>query len=224
LGIDEGTRRAKRLAEDNPENSQRVEDDAGETLQGRSLKIVGTMNLRILLLVTTIFMNQQAKAPGLKETLAWMHNFAAENGSQQIGQSSIDNQACELGNPNCQVRRDESTFNSQGCAATITWSVSFDFRDFATRTYQVSLKDLDPNSVTLVKDRPFEIAVHADTTNSVKAITETLSQSKTGESVPKAIDKQTWVELVFDSKDDANRFAKAFKHAIQLCGGKPSTF
>ena len=99
------------------------------------------------------------------------------------------------------------------------------FKDYATYTYQISLKDLDPNSVTSVKDRPFEIAVHADTTNSAKLVKETFSAPQDEESIPRTTSStRTWVELVFNSEDDAGRFAKAFKHAIQLCGGKPSTF
>ncbi len=38
------------------------------------------------------------------------------------------------------------------------------------------------------------------------------------------LSRNTFVEIVFDNADDAKRFVKAFKHAILLCGGKPSTF
>jgi len=132
----------------------------------------------------------------------------------------LDNQSCDLG-PDCQQRHDVSPFDSRGCAVTVTWTITIGFKDNGTYTYRVSLKDLDPDTVKWTKDRPFENAVHVDTTNSVKAIAEAFSPpaGKAEEG-----DKQTWVELVFDNKADAERFVKAFKHAIRLCGGKPSAF
>jgi hypothetical protein len=171
-------------------------------------------------------MTQQPKTAqaNLNETLTWMHNFAADNASQTAGQSSTDNQRCELGTPHCQIRRDETTFDSQGCDATIRWSITFDYQDFGTYTFRVSLKNLDPNSVTVVKDKPFEIGVHAETTNSAKLVTETFSSPKGDESILRTPSTRTWVELVFADQDYANRFAKALRHAIHLCGGKPSAF
>ena len=166
---------------------------------------------------------QQAEEPSLKDTLLWMHNFAADNGSQYTGQSSIDNQNCKSGTRNCQQRHDVSTFDSQGCSATITWSITLNLKKLGTYAYRVSLKELDPNSVAYTSDSPFENAVHADATNSVKSITETFTPA-VGDGVERVDDPQTWVELVFDNKDNANRFVGAFKHAIQLCGGKPSIF
>jgi len=34
----------------------------------------------------------------------------------------------------------------------------------------------------------------------------------------------TSIQLGFSTPEYAQRFAKAFKHAVTLCGGKPSTF
>ncbi|PYT78294.1 MAG: hypothetical protein DMG40_20735 [Acidobacteria bacterium] len=147
-----------------------------------------------------------------------MHNFAADNGSQFTGQRNTDKGACKLGTPNCEPRHDVTTFDSHGCLATITWSVDLNYKDVGTHTYHFSLKDLDPNSVARVKDNPFENAVVAETTNSEKKVAESFTPAggKAEES------KHTWVELVFDNGDNAGRFVKAFRHAIQLCGGKPS--
>ena len=85
------------------------------------------------------------------------------------------------------------------------------------------MKNLDPNSVKLVKDRPFEIAVLAETTNNEKLITQTFTPSKES-SLRTSTYTQAFVELVFSSQEYANRFAKALRHAIRLCGGKPSAF
>jgi hypothetical protein len=107
------------------------------------------MKLRPLLLVMTIAgATAYAQQPSsLKDTLQWMHNFAADNGSQYTGQKNTDNGPCELSTPNCEQRHDVSTFDSQGCSATITWSVTLNLKDLGTHTYRFSLKDLDPKSV-----------------------------------------------------------------------------
>jgi len=69
---------------------------------------------------------------------------------------------------------------------------------------------------------PFENAVIADTANSVKKVNVAVTSPVTLE---KSFDEpQTFVALVFDNGDHAKRFVGAFKHAIQLCGGKPSLF
>ena len=183
------------------------------------------MTLTLLLLAV---LNQQAKTaqPTLKETLTWMHNFADDNASQTVGQSSTGNQRCELGTPNCQNRHDETTFDSQGCDATVRWSISLDYKDLGTYTHRVSLKNLDPNSVSVIKDRPFDIAVMVETTNSERLVAEEFfpPKDKQTTSVPREPKTQTFVELVFPDQDYANRFAKALRHAIHLCGGKPSAF
>jgi hypothetical protein len=184
------------------------------------------MKLRPLLVVMTIAgATTYAQQPvSLKDTLQWMHNFAADNGKQYVGQKNTDNGPCELGTPNCEQRLDVTTFDSKGCSATVTWSVTLNYENIGTHTYRFSLKDLDPKSVTWTKDRPFENAVITDTTNSAKKVNVTFTPP-TGKTWDKSLDEpQTWVELVFDNRDDAKRFVKAFKHAIQLCGGKPSSF
>ncbi len=172
----------------------------------------------VLLVMVTVTAYAQQPA-SLEDTLAWMHNFVADNGSQFTGQRNTDKGLCKLGTPNCEPRHDVTTFDSHGCLATITWSVTLNYKDVGTHTYHFSLKDLDPNSVALVKDNPFENAVVAETTKSEKSVTESFTQPG-GKAEEK--NKHTWVELGFDNGDNARRFAKAFKQAIQLCGGKAS--
>jgi len=157
----------------------------------------------------------------LEDTLVWMDNFAADHGSQFTGQRNTDKGACKLGTANCEPRHDVTTFDSHGCLATIKWSVAVNYKDFGTHTYYFSLKDLDPISVASVKDNPFENAVAVETTNSEKKVTESFTPAG-GKAVEKH--KHARVELVFDNGDNARRFVKAFKRAIQLCGGKPSAF
>ena len=177
---------------------------------------------KMLVLMVIVSVAAYAQQPAsLEDTLVWMHNFVADNGGQFTGQRNTDKGACKLGTPNCEPRHDVTTFDSHSCLATIRWSVALNYKDAGTHTYHFSLKDLDPNSVASVKDNPFENAVVVETTNSEKRITEsfTLPSGKAEER-----NKHTRVELVFDKGDNARRFVKAFKHAIQLCGGKPSVF
>ncbi len=160
----------------------------------------------------------------LRDTLEWMHNFVADNGRQYSGQKDPENGPCELSTPNCEQRRDVSTFESQGCAATITWSVTLNFKVVGTHTYRFSLKDLDPKSVAWVKDMPFENAVTAATANNAKKVNVTFTPPAGATWDQSLNEPQTFVALVFDNGDHAQRFVKAFKHAIRLCGGKPSQF
>ena len=152
----------------------------------------------------------------LEGTLAWMHNFVADKGSQLTGQRNTDKGFCKLGTPNCEPRHDVTTFDSHGCLATITWSVSLNYKDVGTHTYHFSLKDLDPKSVASVKDNPFENAVVAETTNSEEKIRDSYTpvSGKAEES------EHMWVQLVFDNGENARRFVNAFKLAIELCEGR----
>ena len=173
---------------------------------------------KMLVLVAIVSVAAYGQQPAsLEDTLVWMHNFVADNGNQLIGQRNTDNGFCKLGTTNCEPRRDVTTFDSRGCRATIRWSITVSYKDAGTHTYEFSLKDLDPNSVASVKDKPFENAVVAETRKSEKRVTESFARAggKAEES-----NKHTWVELVFDNGDNAGRFVKAFKHAIQLCGEK----
>jgi hypothetical protein len=175
----------------------------------------------VLIVIASATVYAQQARIGLKETLLWMHNFVADNSSQYTGQDSVDNHTCKLGSPNCQQRHDVSTFDSQGCSTTITWSATLNSKNNGTYTYRMSLKDLDPKSASWVKEGSFQNAVEVDTTNHVAAVMETFTppNGRTEE-----IGAQSLVDLVFDSGDHAKRFIEAFKHAIELCGGKPSAF
>jgi len=183
------------------------------------------MKRTALLVVTILAAAASAQQPAsLKETLQWMHDFVADNGYQFTGQKTTDNGPCTVGAPDCQQRHDVTTFDSQGCSAIVTWSITLNLKDSGKYTYRVSLKDLDPKSVAVGKDRPFEICVSADTTNSLKKVISSFAPPAEAGIGKVPEDSQTFVELVFDSEGHANRFAGAFKHAIQLCGGKPSLF
>ena len=175
---------------------------------------------KMLVLVVIVSATVYAQQPAsLEDTLVWMDNFVADHGSQFTGQRNTDKGSCKLGAPNCELRHDVTTFDSHGCLATIKWSIVLNYKDLGTHTYHFSLRDLDPNSVASVKDNPFENAVVAETTNREKGVTESFALPG---GKPEERNKHAWVALVFDKGDNARRFAKDFKYAIQLCGGKAS--
>ena len=90
----------------------------------------------------------------------------------------------------------------------------------ADATGSFSLGDLDPNTVkTVVPLDHHSVSAYTqfETTDSKPLIS---LGRRDGHAEPQLAG---W-EINLDSKEDADRFTKAFKHAVILCGGKPSTF
>ena len=110
---------------------------------------------------------------------------------------------------------DGLTFEGKDCSAVINFS------DEIGTIVTFSFKDLDPNTATSVHVVVSRAALRnvfmakADTTNELKKVVVYNSWEQT---------QQSWVEILFRGAEDADRFAKALRHAIVLCGGKPSPF
>jgi len=137
-----------------------------------------------------------ASEPTLQETQAWMHSFAADRGAG-------------------------STYEGSGCSGAVTW---LETDGSLYYTFSFSLKDLDPQSARSVQTvvSPPALAniwrATAVTTNNLKkvAVYNHQTNQHTQDSVIEGIN--------FRTNEDADRFAKALRHAIVLCGGKPSPF
>ena len=90
--------------------------------------------------------------------------------------------------------------------------------------YFFGLGDIDPTNITFSKgprsDVPSFITIH--TRNDEKKITTRLFWESEADSKP----DDTFLIFSLDSIDNdyVVRFAKAFKHAVEACGGKPSLF
>lgn len=132
--------------------------------------------------------------PSLQETQTWMHSFVADRGSN-------------------------ATYDGRGCSGTITWPDSEGYT-----TFSFSFKDLDPNTAKSVQTVVSPPALRniwratAVTTNNLKKVVVYDSHKK--EST-----EDTVIEgIPFLASEDAERFAKALRHMIVLCGGKPSAF
>jgi hypothetical protein len=136
-----------------------------------------------------------AGEPSLQETQTWMHSFAADRGSG-------------------------ATFEGSGCSATITWLEN----GGPYYTFSFSFQDLDPNSAKTVQTIVSPPALRnmwratAVTTNNLKRVAVYNYESK------QRVQDSVIEGIPFGSGEDADRFAKALRHATVLCGGKPSTF
>jgi hypothetical protein len=136
-----------------------------------------------------------ASEPNLQETEAWMHDFVADRGTG-------------------------ATFEGSGCSGSITWLD----KGSPYYTFRFSFGDLDPNTAksgqTVMSPPPALQMWRATavTTNNLRKVDVYNHQTnqRTQDSVIEGIP--------FSSVDDANRFAKALRRAIVLCGGKPSAF
>lgn len=133
--------------------------------------------------------------PTLQETQAWMHDFVAD-------------------------RSADSTFDGNGCSGTITWSN--DGRPYYL--FSFSFKDLDPSTARSVQTIVSPPALQniwratAVTTNNLKKVDVYNYDTK------QRVQDSVIEGISFRSSEDADRFAKALRHAIVLCVGKPSPF
>jgi hypothetical protein len=154
--------------------------------------------------------------PTLEETLSWMHDFT-------VSRPSISSH----GNYSASVKTsDKWIFASNGCSASITdnldsWDTAgADHTVFhEIHTTKFSLKDLDPSTMNVTDGFPAVANAHG-------VFISTFNEKN----VVNFFDKETAlanvnkVEIDFAARTDAERFAKAFRHAVILCGGKPSAF
>jgi len=133
--------------------------------------------------------------PSLHETQAWMRDFVADRGAG-------------------------ATFEGNDCSATITWL----YNGNPDQTFSFSFADLDPNTARSVQTifSPPGLKnmwrATAVTTNNLKKVVVYDYQSK------QRVQDTVIEGIPFMSSEDADRFAKALRHAIELCGGKPSSF
>ena len=145
-----------------------------------------------------IFLSTLCSAQSLSETTSWMHNYAAANSNLPL----LDGTYIRM----------EVDF--VGCQVT---QVVLPGRD-APYTEYYSLADLDPTSVVAAG------SVYFDTTNSEQRIYFAMPD---GTRVALGSVSESIVGVA-PSNGPGNsydqRFANALKHAILLCGGKPSTF
>ena len=136
-----------------------------------------------------------AKAQTLPETTQWIGSFTRAHSYWKAGEKLF-----------------RSELHIQGCRAD---EILFDAKNLQDKGTHItfSLSALDPNSVRAYSDSDAFPYVKFETTNNKAAISFVTS--------PPTLD--SW-NINFDEPENAKRFAKAFRRAVKLCGGKPSIF
>lgn len=163
----------------------------------------------------------------LAETLAWMSQ-TYNNGHGEI---------TTTGRYGGSITRNTQTLKLEGCEVTSNEHEVHIAGPPGTNpdvTYTFSLASVDPRSLKLCSydgvqifhescappeqfqpdpEEPNQALLYFSTTNEASAI-RIISMGIT----------MSQQDLMLDDPDYARRFAKAFKHAVELCGGKPSKF
>jgi hypothetical protein len=159
-----------------------------------------------VLILTALAFGQST--PNLRTTTTWMQDFASthsiwanDDGSMAFEHLQID-----------------------GCRVFATIWMTKDGKVIPPKendaAFSFSLGDLDPQTVRTVvpNDHNVRAYVEFETTDSKRLI-----QLSSQKGAPVGVGMASW-EINLDNKENADRFTNAFKHAVTLCGGKPSTF
>jgi hypothetical protein len=164
-----------------------------------------------VLIVTAVF--GQDKKPTLKETLEWMHTAFPDSQSVTAVQFK---QTRELNYV------DGKDGTSPSCTITIIDHYKTDDGTPVARDTIIDLSLIDPTSIESYKDDTVEKDSGVMTlvaTNDKNVIIEKIENKKDDKPY---LTKREFITFV--GPDYAERFAKAFKNAVSLCGGKASTF
>ena len=158
-----------------------------------------------VLIMTAALANGQSE-PNLHDTTTFMENFVEAHGHWINDDGSIGLEVVSV--IECKVTVHSELIKNDTLVRTP-----------ADATWSFSLGDLDPNTVKTVVPLDHHPSAYTqfETTDSKPLIS---LGRRDGHAEPLLAG---W-EINLDSKEDADRFTKAFKHAVILCGGKPSTF
>jgi hypothetical protein len=172
-------------------------------------------SLVVLILLSTAAASAQDHRPTLKETLEWMHDAFPE--SQTMSSSFRFGQTRELSYV------DGKDGAPPSCTITIVDRWTTEGKP-VTRSTAVDLSLIDPDSIQSYKDDTVEKDTGVLTlvaTNDKKVIIEKTETGKKGDKPPYMTEREF---ISFVTPDYAGRFAKAFRNAVTLCGGKKSAF
>jgi hypothetical protein len=179
------------------------------------------------------------RGPSLTDTLAWMDSTYNHHIGGSFGYGEL-----RWTDPNGKVVRYETeSFTYDGCKLTLKTrgdllTPAFD-EHAPERTDVVDLGNVDPNSLRPYKHYSSAAGLSCDldmsaftcdseileflTRNDLPLIAQ-LERQNTAKGVDKTDSKTFAGELDFNDTAYAKRFEAAFRHAIDLCGGRRSTF
>ena len=201
-------------------------------MSARAIPLMRTLTTTLLLALALVPCSQ---AQSLKETLDWMQTTLQPSGILGMNQNGASRYSVVPGYLHAETIK---RFSYEGCKVTVV-KLQEDIDpglfgnstpNLAEYTETFSLADIDPGTInhdTGDGDLNGRI-VTFDTTNNRKIIHCTSVDRNPGEHFGKdagclpAYDSSE--QLRFSTKEFAARFDRALKHAVQLCGGKRSTF
>ena len=209
-----------------------------------------SMRKRLLALLFVAIVAACSRDNELTETLAWMDNTYNPHKDvfDAYGHGHTGWYAPNNSNPYDEVLVSGSTetFTYDGCQMTLRIEddpAAEALRDVhSTRSYTFNLRDINPQSIKITPytrrggfrcdTAPEADCDHAEITfftrNEAPLIDEDghtiflKLQGSDHESKSKQKGEQGYFEV--SEVEYANRFAKAFRHAVELCGGKPEPF
>jgi hypothetical protein len=196
------------------------------------LRQLETLSLAVLF---SLVVSPTAQAQTLKETVDWMQSTLQPSGLLGMEQNGASRYSVMPGYLHAETIK---KFSYEGCKVTVVKLVEdIDPALFGNSkpslteyTENFSLADIDPATITHDSgdgDLNGKIVVFS-TTNDKKTIHCSAVNKNPGEKFGKDAGclppYDNSEQLRFSTPQYTARFAKALKHAVQLCGGKPSTF
>jgi hypothetical protein len=175
-----------------------------------------------LALEAALAVGQDKPQPSLDSTLRYMQNTLSQYG--YIHTKGKDQELVLKGDEACRIYVESEI----GYKMHTPQDGEYPFE------YQFHLGTIDPDSVKVTTDASQKnkpegwklTNVHLATTDNKTTIWASASEWKENKKVPKALQMSAFPEFDFQFRDreQAERFAKALKHAVTLCGGKKSAF
>jgi hypothetical protein len=200
-------------------------------MKGRLIRAVGIAWLSFALVVA-LHCPSQAQQPSLSETLAWIestyNDHALEGGSPGHGLIDFyDN------NGILTSKRNDSLSYSQ-CVIKVHHDIVSEFGNIGFTTYDstIDLKDIDPMSVKVtLYEKSVNFIVMPTCDLPTQICNAAMVSFGTTSQKPLILDKfekhaqnDSASTLAVGDIEYAPRFANAFRHAVELCGGKSSPF
>lgn len=176
----------------------------------------------ILVILAAVPAFGQEKSPSLDDTLRYMQNTLSQYG--YIHTEGKDQELTMKGDEPCRIY--------------VEWEMTVKMHKPQDGKYpveyQINLGTIDPDSLKVTTDESQKnkpegwklTKVHLSTTKNESTIWMSGSEWKESKKVPKSLQLSVFPEFDFQfrDKEQAERFSKALKHAVILCGGKPSAF
>jgi len=168
------------------------------------------------MLVLAACAQKKQQGPSLADTLSWMDHTYNPN-SNGFGGHGLTFSKCSMDCKDIGTKISlRETFAYNGCQISTTTISNRKNDQGLHETF--NLRDIDPQSVRVL-NKPMTVdedgvQVKFSTRNNIEALT--YSGNITG--------KSNNSEWSVNDETYARHFADAFRHAVELCGGKPSAF